>query len=550
MPLMITTAEVVAHGVGSRQDLPIPFAFALVGAAAALVVSFLVLAVAWREPRFRGDRSGRPLPAWVTAVVDSAATQWALRVLGLVLFGFTLMTATIAPDDFSNPTAGLVFVVFWLGLVPASLLFGPVWRVLNPLRTIHLIICNLIGQSPEQAGLRPLPRGVGFWPAAAGLLAFAWLELVAPDRATSPVIRVFFAGYLAVHVVGTVIFGSRWLDRGDAFEVFSGLFGRLSPFGRHEDGRIVVRNPLANLDGLRPAPGLAATVCVLLGSTAYDSLSNAPAWVRWCQSGPLGLTLGGTVGLIGSVVIVYAAYVVATNLAARLAGVRDGAAAGEFAHAIVPIVAGYFTAHYFTLLIIEGQRTVIAASDPFSNGSDWFGTAGRVVDQRIVQDSAIVASIQVLAIVVGHVLGVISAHDRAVRVYPAPARRAEPAAAARAHGRLHHAWAAAALRRLRRRCEALEISRSATARSLIICKLDRLGRQSLPVCGRCRWGRLPCACCLARLRPGSDARRTGRGGAGSARGQSIPLRILFEGLSTNSPSSIPVAITVLEAKYG
>ena len=38
--------------------------------------------------------------------------------------------------------------------------------------------------------------------------------------------------------------------RGDGFEVYSTLVGRLSPFGRRTDGRLVVRNPLENLDGL------------------------------------------------------------------------------------------------------------------------------------------------------------------------------------------------------------------------------------------------------------------------------------------------------------
>ena len=418
MTLTTPTVQVLAHGVGSRQDLPIPFGFALAGAAAALVVSFVVLAVAWHESRFRGDESGRALPAWVTHAVDSALVQWLLRALGLVLAGFTLMTATVAPDGFSNPTAGLVFVVLWLGLVPASILLGPVWRTMNPLRTLHLVVARAIGREPEDAGLMPLPAWLGSWPAAAGLLAFAWLELVAPDRATTPVLRTFLVTYLVVHAIAVVIFGSRWLDRGDAFEVFSGLFGRLSPFGRRSDGRIVVRNPLANLDGLRPAPGLPATVCVLLGSTAYDSISSSPSWIRWCQSGPLGLTLGGTVGLVGAVVIIFAAYVAATALMGRLAGLGTREWPGQFAHAIVPIVLGYFVAHYFTLFVIEGQRTFIAASDPFSDGSNWFGTAGRVVDQGIVQHPTMIASIQVIAIVVGHVLGVISAHDRAVRLLP------------------------------------------------------------------------------------------------------------------------------------
>ncbi len=49
------------HGLGSRQDLPLPFEFVLLGAALALVVSFAVLVAAWRRPRFTRP-AGRPLP--------------------------------------------------------------------------------------------------------------------------------------------------------------------------------------------------------------------------------------------------------------------------------------------------------------------------------------------------------------------------------------------------------------------------------------------------------------------------------------------------------
>lgn len=410
--------DVIAHGVGGRQDLPIPFALAVAGAAIALIVSFVVLGVAWRESRFRGDDSGRPLPSWAATTIDAPATQWLVRVVGLLLVGFTAMAAFFAPDLATNPTAGLVYAVFWVGLVPASLLLGPVWSLLNPVRTLHLGLATLLGSTPEHAGVRPLPAGLGYWPAAAGLLAFTWLELVAPDRATTPVIRTFFLAYFGVQLVGAAVFGSRWLDRGDAFEAFSSLVARLSPFGRRRDGRLVLRNPLDGLDGLAPAPGLAATACVLLGSTAYDSLSNAPYWVRFYQSSPLGVTVAGSLGLFGAIALVAAMYVTATTLSGRAGDLPRRELPGAYAHTLVPIAVGYLVAHYFSLLVLEGQRTMIYVSDPFSTGADWFGTATLEVDQTIAQYPGVISTVQVLAIITGHVLGVVAAHDRAVRLLP------------------------------------------------------------------------------------------------------------------------------------
>ena len=50
---------VFAHGIGGAKDLPIPAAYAMAGAGAALAVSFIVLALAWRTPRFDAATHGR-----------------------------------------------------------------------------------------------------------------------------------------------------------------------------------------------------------------------------------------------------------------------------------------------------------------------------------------------------------------------------------------------------------------------------------------------------------------------------------------------------------
>jgi len=43
-------------GVGGSTDLPIPFLYAMVGASWALTISFAVLALAWREPKFDAEQ--------------------------------------------------------------------------------------------------------------------------------------------------------------------------------------------------------------------------------------------------------------------------------------------------------------------------------------------------------------------------------------------------------------------------------------------------------------------------------------------------------------
>ena len=94
----------------------------------------------------------------------------------------------------------------------------------------------------------------------------------------------------------------------------------------------------------------------------------------------------------------------------------SGQLARRFAHSLVPIAAGYAVAHYFSLLVFEGQLTWILASNPFAqDGVDLFGTYRNEIDLRLVAPR-VIAAVQVGAIVLGHVLGVVLAHDRAVRL--------------------------------------------------------------------------------------------------------------------------------------
>jgi hypothetical protein len=408
--------SVLAHGIGGRQDLPVSFSLVLVGAVVALVVSFAALGWLWRESRLRGGAAGRPLPWVVQRFLDSTGFRWVLRVVGLLLTGFVAFAALFGPDLATNPAAAWVYVLFWVGLVPASLLFGPVWRQLNPIRTIHLIITRAL-KIPPARGPFPYPRRLGYWPAAVSLLSFTYLELVVPDRTSTGVLVLYFLLYLQVHLTGAILFGSRWFDFGDGFEVYSSLVGRLSPLGRRDDGRLVVRNPLNGLDALKPAAGLVATVCVLLGSTAYDGFSSTTIWVRTITSSSLPPETLGVLGLVGFIAAAYVTYSVAISLAGTLGGSSARGLPGKFAHSIIPIAVGYVIAHYFSFLVFEGQDALILASDPLTNGSNLFGTADWKINYAILSPSTI-AVVQVVAIVLGHIIGVIAAHDRAVRLFP------------------------------------------------------------------------------------------------------------------------------------
>ncbi|MFJ7156867.1 hypothetical protein ACIQUQ_18210 [Streptomyces sp. NPDC101118] len=393
----------LAHGVGSQHDLPISPFYAFAGAFTALFVSFLALGLLWSRSRFRGDASGLPLPDALQRAADAPATRTALRVLGSAAWAFVLLCLLLGPDDpDSNPAPGAVYVLLWVGLVPASLLLGPVWRLLSPLRALHALL-------PRPAAPRPLPPRLGLRPAALGLFAFTWLELVAPDSASSATLLAALAAYTVLHLLAAARHGEAWFAQADPFEAYSTLLARLAPLGRRADGRLVLRNPFHGLDATPEQPGLVATICVLLGSTAYDGFSDTPSWIDTVQTSPLGRTPTATLGLLGAVALVAALYCLCAAATRPLSGPVPRPLTA-FAHSLLPIALGYLVAHYFSLLVTEGPRTVMVA----------LGTDNALPPAPPLGPGGL-AALQVTAVVTGHVLGVVAAHDRSVRLFP-PAR--------------------------------------------------------------------------------------------------------------------------------
>lgn len=409
-----TLSGLAAHGIAGRQDLPIPFWAAVAGSAVALLATFAILAFAWPTPRLNGNRAGTEVPGWLARLLDSPAWSWGWRVVGVLVAAYVGLAALFGPDDALNPTAGFIYVIFWVGILAvASALLGPIWPGLNPIRTLAMLLARIRGSADQ----RPLPTGWGIRPAVLALGSFVWLELVAPDRGTLSVINAYVALYVVAMLLGVVVYGLRWLDAADGFENYSRLVGAMSALGRREGVR-VWRGPLRGLDALRPAPGMVAFLVLLIGSTLYDGLSNSPQWIRIAQSGTLPQPVIGTIGLIAATAAIGAIYAVAARASGRIGGAEPRAMPLQFAHSLIPIALGYVIAHYYSLLVIAGQQTVQRLSDPLGNGSDLLGVADRGVDLTWAQPTT-VATVQVLAVVGGHIMAALLAHDRAVRVLPA-----------------------------------------------------------------------------------------------------------------------------------
>lgn len=423
---MIVPGGFAQHGIGGAKDLPIPPELAIVGAVAALAVSFGVLALAWREPRYDA-RPGRPVsdpvrgrraPRRLSDLVASTGWHVAMRTIGLLFFGFGAFAAVFGQDLLTNPVFGMFYVWWWVGLPFVSLFLGPVWRAVSPVRTVNALVARLSGGDPERGAFTYSPR-VGYWPAAVGLFAFVWIELVYTHGTELGPVRLWCAVYVAAMLIGGALFGNTFYEHADPFEVYSTLVSKLSVWAQDADGTLLVRSPLANLSTIEPRAGLVAVVATLFGSTAFDSFRDSSPWVQFIQSTDTSPYLLNNLALLAFCVAVGLVFVAGTVATGVEPGTRRLRLPDAFAHSIVPIVVGYIVAHYLSYLVEVGQQTLIQASDPLSNGSNWFGTAGWSVNYAISYHPTALATTKVLAVVLGHVVGVVAAHDRALTLLPA-----------------------------------------------------------------------------------------------------------------------------------
>lgn len=412
----LTGDRLLAHGIGGAKDLPVPLELAIAGAVAALVISFTVLAIAWRAPRYDAATSGRPAPAWLDRLVSSLVWRTWWRTFGMLALLYVGWAAVAGQDLASNPLLGVFYVLVWVGMVPLSVLFGPVWKAISPSRTINLLLAKASGNDPS-IGMYTYPARLGYWPAAIGLFAFVWLELVYPHSTDVGPVRLWCAVYLGIMLIGGALFGNTFFKHADPFEVYSSLAAKLSIWGAR-DGRLLIRSPLANLDTVVAKPGLLGVVAVLFGSTAFDSFKDSSPWVKFVQSSSINSDLLDNLALVTFCVAVGLIFAIGTMTTGVGDGVRRRTLPDLFAHSVVPIIVGYIVAHYLTYFVEYGQITITQLSDPLSQGDNLLGTRDLTVNRWLSYHPTFLARIKVLAVVAGHILGVIAAHDRAIRILP------------------------------------------------------------------------------------------------------------------------------------
>jgi hypothetical protein len=304
-----------------------------------------------------------------------------------------------------------------------------VFKAFSPWRALARAVAWMAGRvgASSPAPLK-YPARLGRWPAAATIVAFAWLELVYVNKAVPSTLAWLATAYAVVQLVGMSLYGiEQWTERADGFGVYFGVIGRLAPLARR--GReLLLRRPLEGATTLEVVPGTVALMCAVIGSTTFDGFSNGPIWnnlVPHLESffSKLGLGFqaaseaGASLGLVVCISIVAVIYQLGVRgMRSVGGGLSAKTLAGAFAHSLAPIALAYIVAHYFSLLAYQGQSLAYLASDPLGHGSDLFGTAHDTINYGVINSTGI-WYVQVGALILGHVGGLVLAHDRALTLY-------------------------------------------------------------------------------------------------------------------------------------
>jgi len=392
-------AVAAAHGLSPVYESPLPLAVYLVGAAATVALSFLFVLA-------RDLHADETPPRREVAV--PRVVRIGLRLIGLLGWVW-IMAQGIAGGSSDGAVAGLFLWVYgWVGIAMLSALAFPVWEWLDPFAALF-DICTWALRSVGIKGMKPsaLPARLGSWPATIGFAVFVWLELVAIPGTAG--LTVVLSMYTMLTLALMAQFGrDEWRARGEVFSVWFRTLGRLSATGPAElaDGHVtpgmVVRRPFAS--GVLDADWSQARIVLVafgVGSIIFDGVS---------QTVPFAAVFGApSLGPKTLLLLVFLAIVAV----AALQVARD-VSPGAIGAGLLPIAVGYLVAHYLTFLLIDGQRILIAISDPLQTGSDYFGTAFWQVSAGWLPPG-LLWTVQLAAVVGGHMLGAWSGHVTAQR---------------------------------------------------------------------------------------------------------------------------------------
>jgi hypothetical protein len=455
-----------AHGFGQSYDLPLPLWLYLFGAGAAVLVSFVPISLfagergAGKDTLYRYRHFNLLRIGFLRAVLTSRALLVGLRLVSVVLFSLVVLSGLFGQQNSdTNFAPTFVWIIWWVGLSFFTTFVGNVWPLVNPWKVLFEWSETLVRRLGVRESIElgePYPVSWGVWPAVVLYTIFVWVENVFWGSSLPVNIAVLTLSYSVLTWGGMLVYGKHvWLRWGEVFSVFFSLLARFAPTevrvrdpkrcrdcsdacgsaekecvncyecfaeAAPEDREINLRPPAVGLGRPEPVPpGGVFFVILVLAGLAFDGLLETPLWIEFQRVA----SLPQTVWLVLLPLLFLGVYLVFVKLSQLFGGVtgrlRLTSLAEAYVYSLVPIAIAYQIAHYYTLLLVQGQGVIRHLSDPFGWDWDVFGTAGYRINPGVVS-AAFVWYSQVALIVGGHVVAVYLAHLVALRLLGDPKR--------------------------------------------------------------------------------------------------------------------------------
>jgi hypothetical protein len=360
---------ILAHAFGARYDLPIPLWLFVMGGAVVVVLSFLV-----------AER--RTVEASGTAAVDDETYVPRLRAGGVVAAGVSVLVLVLlilagalgSQEIPENIVPTTFWLLVWIVVPLTCGILGDWTGRVNPFAALARLadrpgLRKALFGSPDPVGW---PSWLGWWPAVALYFLTACGELIINKTAVQPrVTALSLLIYALVSAFLGLLFGPRWLERGEMFSVLYATWGRLGFFRFGAPGR---RGFAGGLDvPFEPSPSRTSFVLLLLVSVNFDGLIATPHWTRLVRNVHLSApdrskqleTFSTLVFLLLALAVftVFGLFAVAAARAARSDG-RFLSSLADLLPSMLPIAFGYLVAHNLGYVILNSQLMAPLIGNP------------------------------------------------------------------------------------------------------------------------------------------------------------------------------------------
>ena len=416
-----------AHSFGKLYTLPVPFWLYLFGGAAAIALSFLVIGYFFNRTTNSSYPTYNLSQLKLIKILAGKPVKNVLKLVSLFLFVLTISTGLFGNDNSSlNFNMTFFWIIFVLGLTYLTALVGDLYSFLNPIK--------ILVEFYEQAAKGPLkglinyPPSLAYYPALILYFLFIWVELFA--KTTPGSLAIIILVYLLISLLSVITIGKEaWFRYGDFFGVFFRVIGKIAPV-EYKDGKIYLKPPfIGSLREKAEHFSLLLFILFMLSSTAFDGFhSTVTSYEIYYPHihtflaplfGDYSYLTYQTLSLLVSPFLFLTAYLTLLGLTQRIT--RNKASLKEvslqFAFSLIPIALAYNLAHYYTLILTEGQNIIYLLSDPFGYGWNLFKTSGYKPNLAVI-NASLTWNLQVAFILIGHIAGVYLAHLVALRVFP------------------------------------------------------------------------------------------------------------------------------------